>query len=58
MISSNLLKTTDVLCEQCKGTCWKGKDNAATQAAALQKFGVIPNKCVNPEQGKALCPYA
>lgn len=45
------------LCKKCKGSCWKGKDNAATQRAALAKFGIIPNHCVNDDNGQARCPF-
>lgn len=56
--SVNSLKTVGTYCEQCKGTCWKGLDNnAATQRAASEKFGIIPNNCVNGEGGVSHCPY-
>lgn len=45
-------------CEECKGSCWKGENkNAETQKAALEMFGIIPNRCVTPQVGKSLCPY-
>lgn len=48
----------DIYCNQCRGECWNAKDNAATQTAALKKFGIIPNKCVNSCNGKTHCSYA
>lgn len=45
-------------CSICKGECWKSNDNAATQVAALKKFGIIPNKCVNASTGQSFCPNA
>lgn len=55
------LKSVGTYCEQCKGECWKGIDNnAATQAAALEKFGVIPNNCVISNLGNkkvSHCPF-
>lgn len=50
--------TIDIHCSECKGTCWNSKDNSATQLAAKEKFGLIPNPCVNSENGTAHCPYA
>lgn len=50
---------TKDFCMECKGTCWKGRNNnAETQKAALEMFGIIPNKCVNGESNKVYCPYA
>lgn len=51
-------KSTNEYCEQCKGQCWKGvHNNAETQKAAMEKFGIIPNNCVNGETGTVYCPY-
>ena len=50
--------TDDLFCEQCKGSCWDSSNNAKTQAAAHKKFGIIPNNCVNDENGTVRCPYA
>lgn len=53
------LNRKSLYCEQCKGSCWKGKsNNADTQKAAQEKFGIIPNNCVNGQDNYAYCPYA
>jgi hypothetical protein len=52
--------TVDNYCNQCKGVCWKGEDNFATQRAAKAKFGVIPNSCVHLSLGdyhEDHCPF-
>lgn len=48
--------TEDLFCSICKGSCWQ-EDNAATQAVAKEKFGIIPNNCVNEQDGMSRCPY-
>lgn len=49
---------TTNFCNICKGTCWDSSSNAKTQAVAHKKFGIIPNNCVNDENGTVRCPYA
>lgn len=44
-------------CSQCKGKCLNEVNNVATQAAALEMFGFIPNKCVADQNGNQRCPY-
>ena len=53
----NHLDSISNFCKECKGSCWKGTDNAATQKAALEKFGIIPNLCVNSKDGIIRCPF-
>ena len=48
----------EVFCNSCKGSCWDKTSNAATQAAAKKRFGIIPNPCVNENNGQPKCPYA
>ena len=48
----------EIYCKQCKGSCWDKSNNAATQAAAKKRFGIIPNLCVNESDGSIKCPYA
>ena len=49
---------TNIYCSQCKGVCWKGvQNNAETQKAALEMFGIIPNNCVNGEGNVIHCPF-
>lgn len=46
-------------CDICSGACWKGKkNNAETQKAAKEKFGIIPNNCVNGQGNYVYCPHA
>ena len=45
-------------CNQCSGKCLNEANNVATQAAALEMFGYIPNKCVANQNGTLRCPYA
>lgn len=45
-------------CDKCKGTCLNEANNVATQAAALEMFGHIPNKCVSDQNGTLRCPYS
>ena len=45
-------------CNKCKGSCWDKTNNAATQAAAKKMFGIIPNLCVNEDNGNYKCPNA
>lgn len=47
-------------CSKCKGECWDKKDNNQTIRNAREKFGVVPNRCVNGSRGFAEvhCPYA
>lgn len=49
---------TTNFCNIFKGTCWDSSSNAKTQAVAHKKFGIIPNNCVNDENGTVRCPYA
>ena len=43
-------------CNVCKGECWHGDDQAATQQAVLEKFGIMPNDCINGSDGTVYCP--
>lgn len=45
-------------CNTCNGEFWNESDNVVTQAAVKEKFGIIPNNCVNGEGGVVHCPYA
>ena len=45
------------LCNKCKGSCWVEGNQKKTQENAMQMFGVIPNSCVNSQDGEILCPY-
>jgi hypothetical protein len=48
-----------VQCRICKGQCWDSKSQVQTQKNAFEKFGYIPNNCVNDSLGsKVHCPYA
>ena len=49
---------TNTECSKCKGKCLNEVNNVATQAAALEMFGHIPNKCVADQNGRLRCPYA
>lgn len=58
----NYVDTTQKFCTTCKGKCWKGiNNNAETQKAAQEMFGIVPNRCVisikdgHPE---SKCPYS
>lgn len=50
--------STETYCNTCKGKCWHGSDNFATQAAARSMFGILPNRCITNSDGKSRCPYA
>ena len=51
--------TLNPYCSACKGDCWKGNNNnSATQKAAKELFGIIPNNCVNDANGTTHCPFA
>ena len=43
-------------CYVCKGECWHEGDPAATQRAVIEKFGVMPNDCINDSYGNVRCP--
>lgn len=49
---------TNTECSRCKGKCLNEVNNVATQAAALEMFGHIPNNCVTDQNGTLRCPYA
>ena len=50
--------TKNSYCEKCKGACWNKENNSKTQHAAYNMFGIIPNNCVNGEDGAIHCPYS
>ena len=44
-------------CEQCKGTCYD-EDQFKRQKNVLEKFGTIPNRCVDEDHPYGcICPY-
>lgn len=45
-------------CFICKGECWKGDDQPATQKAMMDRFGKIESYCVNGSDGSVHCPVA
>lgn len=45
-------------CYVCKGECWHEGNQAATQRAVIEKFGVMPNDCINAADGTVHCPAA
>ena len=45
-------------CFLCKGECWHEDDQAATQRAVMEKFGIMPNDCINSADGTVHCPAA
>lgn len=53
----NYLDSVSNFCKKCKGSCWHEKDNKATQREALQRFGLVPNLCINDDNGKIRCPF-
>lgn len=57
-INVKSLKTVDVKCTQCNGTCFD-TDQAKRQANAHAMFGdqPIPNACVDSEIDGCKCPY-
>ena len=55
MFNSKAPKKSKYCCE-CKGSCIR-KTVAETQAAAKERFGVIPNACAGNMAGRNRCPY-
>jgi len=45
-------------CYHCKGSCWDPNSQTKTQAAVLERFGTMPNNCVNDSDGTVRCPAA
>lgn len=45
-------------CSKCSGKCLNVEDNLATQSAAREMFGYIPNRCVADQNGTLRCPFA
>ena len=45
-------------CFICKGTCWDPTSQPKTQKAVFEKFGKVPNKCINDCDGTVRCPAA
>lgn len=45
-------------CFLCKGECWHEGDQVATQRAVMEKFGIMPNDCINAADGTVHCPAA
>ena len=43
-------------CYICKGECWHEGDTASTQKAVMEKFGIMPNDCINGADGTIHCP--
>lgn len=43
-------------CNKCKGACWDS-NSAKRQENAIQKFGVIPNACVDSQVDGPKCPF-
>ena len=51
------LKTTDIKCQKCKGTCFNN-DQFIRQDNVRKMFGTLPNACVDSEMDGTKCPYA
>lgn len=45
-------------CQQCNGECWVAGNQRKTQQNALNRFGHIPNNCINDSNGRTHCPAA
>lgn len=45
-------------CHQCNGKCWVSDNQSKTQQNAVNRFGRIPNNCINDSNGKIRCPAA
>ena len=45
-------------CFLCKGECWHEDDQAATQRAVMEKFGIMTDDCINSADGTVHCPAA
>lgn len=56
-MTSKLFPIDDFRCKDCKGECFVKDNNSKTQQNALKRFGVIPNNCVNSNNGEIHCPF-
>ena len=57
-VTVKVLRSVSEYCHTCQGECWNSQSQSQTQQNVFEKFGVIPNDCINDANGKVHCPAA
>lgn len=55
-VKTNNLNEKNLFCQKCKGRLYV-RDSKIRQKATLQKFGKVPNPCVDDNNGRSRCPF-